>query len=75
MRGSLTVALDIDEASSLDEAATLLAEDKLPGEITDIGDGRTAERLKVEPVNLPYLRTRILQHAPVPWKPALPDHC
>jgi glycine/D-amino acid oxidase-like deaminating enzyme len=34
VRGSLTVALEVDEASSLEEAATLLAEDGLPGLIT-----------------------------------------
>jgi gamma-glutamylputrescine oxidase len=34
VRGSLTVALDTEEAASLEEAATLLAEDGLPGVIT-----------------------------------------
>jgi gamma-glutamylputrescine oxidase len=34
VRGSVTVALDADEAASLEEAATLLAEDGLPGAIT-----------------------------------------
>jgi gamma-glutamylputrescine oxidase len=34
VRGSLTVALDADEAASLEEAATLLAEDGLPGAVT-----------------------------------------
>lgn len=34
VRGSLTVALDTEEAASLEEAATLLAEDGLPGGIT-----------------------------------------
>jgi glycine/D-amino acid oxidase-like deaminating enzyme len=33
-RGSLTVALDTDEAANLEEAATLLAEDGLPGVIS-----------------------------------------
>jgi gamma-glutamylputrescine oxidase len=34
VRGSLTVALDTAEAASLEESATLLAEDGLPGAIT-----------------------------------------
>jgi glycine/D-amino acid oxidase-like deaminating enzyme len=49
VRGSLTVALDIDEASSLDEAATLLAEDRLPGVIADIGEVPGALRSLLNP--------------------------
>ncbi|HWF58285.1 MAG TPA: FAD-binding oxidoreductase [Candidatus Dormibacteraeota bacterium] len=36
VRGSLTVALDAAEAASIEEAATLLAEDGLPGRMTAV---------------------------------------
>jgi gamma-glutamylputrescine oxidase len=49
VRGSLTVALDAGEASSLDEAATLLAEDRLPGVITDAGGIAGALRAMLNP--------------------------
>jgi gamma-glutamylputrescine oxidase len=42
VRGSLTVALDADEAASLEEAATLLAEDGLPGAVTTADQPRGA---------------------------------
>lgn len=42
VRGSLTVALDAGEAASLEEAATLLAEDGLPGAVTTADQPRGA---------------------------------
>ena len=36
VRGSVTAALDTDEAASLEAAATLLAEDRLPGVISQV---------------------------------------
>ena len=38
VRGSVIAALDVDEAASLEAAATLLAEDGLPGTLSPAGD-------------------------------------
>ena len=74
--GSLTVALDGDEAASLEEAATLLAEDRLPGELRAQGSPGWLRSLfnpadgEIDPVRLVSgiargHAKRIFEHRPV----------
>jgi glycine/D-amino acid oxidase-like deaminating enzyme len=74
-RGSFTIALDAAEAESLEESATLLAEDGLPGELRAAGGSPSATATLFNPADGEIDPVRLVRGIAAPLASRIVERC